>query len=293
LQSLSDPSLADKTMSVNETFKFEIVGGYDTYTWRWNGKVIPEATGASYTLTTNSKPAGIYELSIVATGDHYFSFRLYRGGEPEPCGVVSEVVGVGGNLSSDKTYTLDLEDLDLLYNLVWESNGGDEYIEWPHNLTEDITIHAQWEHPVIFHPLGGSTTPPTQYVPLGETASDPGSIIKEAGGMYLGPINDVASLTVTFEGWYDNPAYSNLEYNFNTAGGGGVFVAAGSFNKTGNSVIYGDTNTTFGDDDTNNNTATGGATNGHAVYYYNGSKYRNKTLGSGENIRTSSATGWN
>jgi uncharacterized repeat protein (TIGR02543 family) len=76
--------------------------------------------------------------------------------------------------------------------------------------------------------------------------------------------------------------------------GGGVYAATGStFNKTGNSVIYGDTDHTH-TDGSDENTVTSGTHKGHAVYYDNDSKWRDKTLESGENISTSdTVTNWN
>ncbi|MDR1142826.1 MAG: hypothetical protein LBK77_01250, partial [Spirochaetaceae bacterium] len=69
-----------------------------------------------------------------------------------------------------------------------------------------------------------------------------------------------------------------------TSRGGGVYVDTGSsFSKAGNSVIYGsDEGTSL------KNTAGSDNTNGHAVYYTKDSGYyRDATLGSGDNINTS------
>jgi hypothetical protein len=77
--------------------------------------------------------------------------------------------------------------------------------------------------------------------------------------------------------------------------GGGVSVSAsGTFNKTGGSVIYGDSpayTTTAQNSGPNANTVTRIAfpgRNGHAVLYYNGTNYfyRNDTLGAGAGIST-------
>jgi uncharacterized repeat protein (TIGR02543 family) len=71
--------------------------------------------------------------------------------------------------------------------------------------------------------------------------------------------------------------------------GGGVFVNGVSFSKTGNSVIYGDTDSTHALDSTEN-TATSGNTCGHAVYFAGSSSpyayYRDATLGAGDDIST-------
>jgi hypothetical protein len=79
---------------------------------------------------------------------------------------------------------------------------------------------------------------------------------------------------------------TGAEISGNTAnyGGGGVFVSAGSFDKTGNSIIYASEGSP-----SLNNTAGSGNTNGHAVYYYTGSGnnyYCDITLDSGANIST-------
>jgi uncharacterized repeat protein (TIGR02543 family) len=100
-------------------------------------------------------------------------------------------------------------------------SGGTKYEDafWPHTLTGDITFHAQWKHPVTFHPLGGTSNGGASAlepkdVPAGETVAAPGTMTKTAGGIYLGEITGVDTLTVTFEGWYDNPAYSDDAWDF-------------------------------------------------------------------------------
>jgi hypothetical protein len=77
---------------------------------------------------------------------------------------------------------------------------------------------------------------------------------------------------------------------------GGVSVGASncSFSKTGPSVIYGDKNNTHTAGSDENTAKYAASGRGHAVYYYNGSKYRDKTLESWENISTSdTTTNWN
>jgi hypothetical protein len=111
-----------------------------------------------------------------------------------------------------------------------------------------------------------------------DSAVKDNSIDSGAGGVY------VSNGTFTMNGG---------EISGNTAsspgGGGGVYVIS-TFNKTGPSVIYGDTDTahTAGSDE---NTAT---TSGHAVYHIDGRK-RNSTAGPGVNISTDDygpAYGW-
>jgi hypothetical protein len=85
------------------------------------------------------------------------------------------------------------------------ANSGARY-PWPHTLNADITMHAQWKkiHKVIFHPNGGSPAPDPQYIVEGDKADDPGAMIRTVAGLYTGPI-DVDSLTVTFDGWHNDP----------------------------------------------------------------------------------------
>jgi hypothetical protein len=64
--------------------------------------------------------------------------------------------------------------------------------------------------------------------------------------------------------------------------GGGVYVSAGTFTKTGG-IVYGDTDHTAGNGNATDNTATNTSnpgTNGHAIFYAPASSYyyRNETL---------------
>jgi uncharacterized repeat protein (TIGR02543 family) len=63
-----------------------------------------------------------YEASHDA-GDYFFSFRLYNE-DDDLYGVVSELVKVRRNLTSEKTYTLEKEDLNLSYAITFHTNGG-------------------------------------------------------------------------------------------------------------------------------------------------------------------------
>jgi uncharacterized repeat protein (TIGR02543 family) len=63
----SDPQLSGATVSVDQSAAFDVAAGYAAYAWYWDGAFISGATSYSYTLTANSKPAGIYELSVVVT----------------------------------------------------------------------------------------------------------------------------------------------------------------------------------------------------------------------------------
>jgi uncharacterized repeat protein (TIGR02543 family) len=66
-----------------------------------------------------------------ASGDYYFSIRLYKNNELY--GVVSELVQVRANLLSEKTYTLTREDLKLTYTITYHMDGGqfDNGVETP------------------------------------------------------------------------------------------------------------------------------------------------------------------
>jgi uncharacterized repeat protein (TIGR02543 family) len=70
---------------------------------------------------TPLEDAIIFEEEYPA-GDYYFSFRLYKG--EDLYGVVSELVQVRGNLRSEKSYTLDGEDLNIAYTIMYHLDGG-------------------------------------------------------------------------------------------------------------------------------------------------------------------------
>jgi uncharacterized repeat protein (TIGR02543 family) len=62
-----DPPLSNISLFVNESAQFLAGSGYVSYVWCWNGEVISGATSSSYTLASNSRTKGIYELSVVVT----------------------------------------------------------------------------------------------------------------------------------------------------------------------------------------------------------------------------------
>jgi uncharacterized repeat protein (TIGR02543 family) len=114
------------------------------------------------------------------------------------------------------------------------------------------------------------------------------SATNSGGGVYLYQVGAI------------NMSGGTIAGNDATGYGGGVYLWGGTFNKTGESVIYGDDdNIAYKDNNANgnatNNTAKGAATGrGHAVYYTSGPRYRDKTLESVENISTSdTVTNWN
>jgi uncharacterized repeat protein (TIGR02543 family) len=57
-----------------------------------------------------------------AAGDYYFSFQLYKGAELY--GVISELIKVRKNLPSEKTFTLEPENLNISYAITYHLNDG-------------------------------------------------------------------------------------------------------------------------------------------------------------------------
>jgi uncharacterized repeat protein (TIGR02543 family) len=85
----------------------------------------------------------VFEESDYPAGDYYFSIQLYK--DNELYGVVSEVVQVRGNLGSEKTYTLTLEDLKVTYTITYHLEEGqfDNSVENPgyyQSTDTDITL---------------------------------------------------------------------------------------------------------------------------------------------------------
>jgi hypothetical protein len=113
---------------------------------------------------------------------------------------------------------------------------------------------------VYVYGSGGSFTMTGDAIIEGNTAAS-------GGGVYIGSqCNFTMSEDAIIQG---NTATST------TSGGGGVYVTGSgstTFTKTGDAVIYGDTNNSHAAGDTENTAATG---NGHAVYLSGGGKKRN------------------
>jgi uncharacterized repeat protein (TIGR02543 family) len=65
----ADPVLSRKTLSVDEEAQFSIADEYTSYKWYWDGEIIDGVNSSTYILTANSKPHGIYELSVIAETD--------------------------------------------------------------------------------------------------------------------------------------------------------------------------------------------------------------------------------
>jgi uncharacterized repeat protein (TIGR02543 family) len=87
--------------------------------------------------------------------------------------------------------------------------GGAAYT-WPHTLTANVTMHAQWQggsqppstqYTVTFHLEGGSPAPDTQTVAAGGMAAEPGLItsLLSSAGLYRG---------AGVDGWYTSAAYT-------------------------------------------------------------------------------------
>jgi uncharacterized repeat protein (TIGR02543 family) len=64
----------------------------------------------------------VFENNSYPAGDYYFSIRLYK--NTDLYGVVSELVQVRGNLRSEKTCSLGLEDLNRTYLVTYHVDGG-------------------------------------------------------------------------------------------------------------------------------------------------------------------------
>jgi uncharacterized repeat protein (TIGR02543 family) len=79
-----------------------------------------EAVTAGVTLEGDKV---VFENGSYPAGDHYFTIKLYK--ESELYGVVSDVVQVRKNLSSEKEYTLTERDLNLQYTITYHVNEGD------------------------------------------------------------------------------------------------------------------------------------------------------------------------
>jgi uncharacterized repeat protein (TIGR02543 family) len=64
------PISGSKSIFVDDQVEFSAAGtGYEAWQWYWDGEEIEGAASDTYTLGANSKPAGIYELSVVVTTD--------------------------------------------------------------------------------------------------------------------------------------------------------------------------------------------------------------------------------
>jgi uncharacterized repeat protein (TIGR02543 family) len=62
-----DPPLVNTAIFVDEPASFSTGTGYTSWTWYWDGQAIGGEHAAAYTLAANSKPSGVYELSVEIT----------------------------------------------------------------------------------------------------------------------------------------------------------------------------------------------------------------------------------
>jgi uncharacterized repeat protein (TIGR02543 family) len=59
--------LSNTSLLLSESAQFSAGGGYQGYTWYWDGAAISGETSSTYTLGANARPTGTYELSVVVT----------------------------------------------------------------------------------------------------------------------------------------------------------------------------------------------------------------------------------
>jgi uncharacterized repeat protein (TIGR02543 family) len=94
--------------------------------------------------------------------------------------------------------------------------GGTLYA-WPHTLTANVTMHAQWQegsqptseqYTVTFHTSGGGSAPEPQSVAAGEKAVEP---VLAAEGLYLGVITWYTSTAYTTPWDFNTPVTQNLD----------------------------------------------------------------------------------
>jgi hypothetical protein len=118
---------------------------------------------------------------------------------------------------------------------------------------------------------------------------------RRGGGVYVNNDDDIQDPTTTSFTMNGGTISGNTALGSDGAsGGGGVWVEDdASFEKTGTSVIYGDTDNTHTPESTENTAAN---SRGHAVMYHPSGPYsygRNTDLGSGIGITTSNlGSGW-
>ena len=128
-------------------------------------------------------------------------------------------------------------------------------------------------------PYGGSTG--GVYVFYGTFTMSGGTIIGNTGRLGGGGVSIDTFTTFTMTG-------GTILGNTANTNGGGVYIGYDcNFTKSGGGIIYGNNEVASW----NRNTA--GSGNGHAVYSLGSPvRFRNTTLGDGDNISTSSASGW-
>jgi hypothetical protein len=63
----ADPLLSGAVIFVDQQTVFNAGAGYSSYAWYWAGTVISGESSAAYILAANTKPAGIYEVTVVVS----------------------------------------------------------------------------------------------------------------------------------------------------------------------------------------------------------------------------------
>jgi hypothetical protein len=85
-------------------------------------RIFKDGTNLETPITPNDNNQIVLAYPSYPAGDYYFSIRLYKG--DELYGVVSEAVQVRANLDSVKSYTLTMEDLNRVYIVTFDAQGG-------------------------------------------------------------------------------------------------------------------------------------------------------------------------
>jgi uncharacterized repeat protein (TIGR02543 family) len=123
--------ITGKSISVPDTLSFTVAPvSEDTGTFKMTinlptGHGITEVQvfkGGAKIDTVTPVPNPIVFEDTYPAGDYYFSFRLYKG--TDLYGVVSELVQVRKNLTSETTIPLTTEDLNIAYEITYNLNGG-------------------------------------------------------------------------------------------------------------------------------------------------------------------------
>jgi uncharacterized repeat protein (TIGR02543 family) len=127
--------ITGKSISVPDTLSFEVAPvSEDTGTFKMTinlptghgitrAEVFKDGTKFGGDLAPSGDGNTIaYENLSHAAGDYYFSFRLYKG--TDLYGVVSELVQVRKNLTSEKIIPLTKEDLNIAYEITYNLDGG-------------------------------------------------------------------------------------------------------------------------------------------------------------------------
>jgi hypothetical protein len=137
-------------------------------------------------------------------GTYTITFNTHGGS------AVTAITGTAGTVVDKPT---DPEKDDLNFIAWFDAADGTVEYEWPHTLTGNVTMHAQWtsDYVVNFHPLGGSPAPTRQLVANGEKATVP-SAMTVSGALFKDTITDPT--TLAFDKWYIDDTYTD-DWDFN------------------------------------------------------------------------------